>query len=137
MSTECRGPPRGSGDPGPVGLPGTERRSIALGAKTFVNNTGYSLSVMLTVRRGDQPGTEAGVDSFSLGQGWSLFVQYSGPENPYLDGIAVNAVDRGNIIASQEFVITRGSDVDNALNTNDTVDFGLQNQSLVLGFRNS
>jgi hypothetical protein len=108
-----------------------------VGAKTFVNNTGYSLSVMLTVRRGDQPGTEAGVDSFSLGTGGSLFVRYSGDENPYLDGIAVNAVDRGNIIAAQEFVISRGSDVDNALNTNNTVDFGMQNQSVVLGFRNT
>jgi hypothetical protein len=108
-----------------------------VGAKTFVNNTGYSLSVMLTVRRGDVPGNEAGVDSFSLGSGTSLYVQYSGDENPYLDGISVNAVDHGNIIASQDFAFTRGSEVDDALNKNNTVGFGLQNESIVLSFRNT
>jgi hypothetical protein len=108
-----------------------------MGAKTFINNTGYNLSVMLTVRRGDMPGNEAGVDSFSLGSKGNLFVQYSGDDNPYLDGISVNAVDRGNIIASQDFVITRGSDVDNALNMNDTVCFDMQNESIILSFRNT
>lgn len=108
-----------------------------MGAKTFINNTEYGVTVMLTVRRGDTPGNVAAVDSFSLGRGEHLLVTYSEDNNPYLDGISVNALGNGNIILAQDFVATRGSDVDNALNTNNTVSFGMQNQSIILSYSNT
>lgn len=109
-----------------------------MGAKTFINTTTYNLSVMLTVRSGATPGIdESTPDSFSLAPGKSQWVQYSGDEHPYLDGIAVNAIDHGNMVASQDFVVTRGSQVDNDLNTHDTVLFCMQNASIVLGFSNT
>lgn len=107
------------------------------GAKTFINNTGCSLSVLLTVRKGDIPGNEEDQNSFSLEPGEHTYVQYGGSDNPYLDGIAVNAVTDGAVIASQEFVITRSSDVDNALNVNDTVSFVMQGESIALAFSNT
>jgi hypothetical protein len=108
-----------------------------MGAKTFINNSSYTLSVMLTVRQGDQPGHVFSVNSFSIGPNGTLAVQYSGDNNPYLDGISVNAVGNGNIITSQNSVNTRGSAVDNALNTNNTVSFAIQNTSILIGFSNS
>jgi hypothetical protein len=108
-----------------------------MGAKTFRNATQYDLSIMLTVRRGDQPGNEEGTKSFSLSKGQRQFVEYSSGANPYLDGIAVNAVEYGNIVASQEFVITRGSQVDNEFNTNKCIDISMNETNITLSFHNS
>lgn len=108
-----------------------------MGVKTFINKSGYNLSVMLTVRMGEQPGHEMGVNGFALGPQGSLPVQYSDDRNPYLDGISVSAVGNGNLLTAQCSVVTRGSGVDNALNTNNTVSVDVQNASLILGFSNS
>jgi hypothetical protein len=107
-----------------------------MAAKTFVNETKYDLSVMLTVRKGDRPGTDTAPVAFTLEHGKRRSIGYGDAHSPYLDGIAANAVDRGNIIASQDFVITRGSGVDNSLNTHDTVVFSMEGVSLALSFRN-
>lgn len=108
-----------------------------MASKYFDNQTGYALSVMLTVRRGDTPGSDIDPVNFTLDKGKGQSVGYGDDSNPYLDGIAVNAVDNGNIIASQQFVITRGSSLDNDMNTNDRVAFALEDDALVLHFSNS
>lgn len=107
-----------------------------MAGKTFINNTNYDLSVQLTVRKGANSGSEAGIVNFSLRHGNSSYVPYGDSDDPYLDGIAVNAVGGGNIIASQEFVITRGSTIDNDFNTNNCVNFGMKEDSIVLAFSN-
>lgn len=107
-----------------------------MAGKTFVNTTNYSLLVQLTVRKGDQPGHTLNVVNFTLGEGVSSYIGYGDDQNPYLDGISVNATDQGNIITSQNFVTIRGSSVDNDFNINDHVTFSLNHDSLVLSYSN-
>lgn len=107
-----------------------------MASKYFDNKTGYDLSVMLTVRHGDTPGSDLAPVNFTLDKGAGQSISYGDDSNPYLDGIAVNAVDRGNIIASQQFVITRGSSIDNDMNTNDHIAFALDDDAMILQFSN-
>jgi hypothetical protein len=104
--------------------------------KTFTNATSYDLSVMLTVRQGVTPGTDLPPVNFSLNKGNSQYVPYGDDNNPFLDGIAINGIDKGNLIASQEFAITRGSSIDNDFNTNDHVAVRQSGDSFVLSFNN-
>ena len=46
---------------------------------------------------------------------------YGDNVNIYLNGITLASISDGAIIAEQEFVITRGSNLDNQLNTNSIV----------------
>lgn len=108
-----------------------------MGVKTFLNQTPYPLSIMLTVRKGDTPGSEAGTQGFLVDAGQSQVYTYSeGATNPYLDGLVADIDSAGGIIAAQQAVTVRSSAVDDALNTNNTVVFSLQGQSLVVGYRN-
>jgi hypothetical protein len=108
-----------------------------MGTKVFINKTGRDLSIQLEVRKGDRPGRTLKYQSFSLTSGQSQRITYSGPDNPYLDGISVNTVADGSLIAEQQFVFNRGSELDNQFNTHDTVIFGWQNDSIVLSFANT
>lgn len=93
------------------------------GAKTFINNTGKELSVTLYIRMSENPANSAGSKQFNLSVGQSEYVSYGDAVNIYLNGISVASISDGAIIAEQEFVITRGSNLDNQLNMNDTVTF--------------
>ncbi len=108
-----------------------------MGKKMFINNTGHDLSVQLQVRSGDTPGHLKGFKDFSMSKGQREMVEYSGPSNPYLDGISVNAIDSGEIVAEQQFVINRGSSLDNDFNTNDTVTFNWETENITLAFSNT
>ncbi len=108
-----------------------------MGKKMFINNTGHDLSVQLQVRRGDTPGHLKGFKDFYMSKGQREMVEYSGPDNPYLDGISVNAIDSGEIVAEQQFVINRGSSLDNDFNTNDTVTFNWETENITLAFSNT
>lgn len=108
-----------------------------MGVKTFTNQTPYSLNIVLTVRQGDTPGSEAGTQGFTLQPAQSQLYTYSeGTTNPYLDCVVADIDSAGNVIGSQQAVTIRSSAVDNALNMNNTVVFGLQGQSLVVGYSN-
>ena len=110
-----------------------------MGAKTFHNSTSYHMAVTLTVRQGDSPGHEAGITTFPLSPGQTQSVQYSDDANPYLDAIAVMATTpgTGGIVAAQDIVLTRGSQIDNEFNTNDQVNIGVNGSSIVLNFENT
>ncbi|MGE0321901.1 MAG: hypothetical protein AB7K71_07915 [Polyangiaceae bacterium] len=108
-----------------------------MGTKLFCNNTGKDLSVELEVRRGDSPSETLDMKSFSLSRGQSMSYTYSTPQNPYLNGMSVNAADGSSVIAEQQFIFKRGSELDNEFNMNDTVTFGLIEQSITVKFTNS
>ncbi|WP_208309466.1 hypothetical protein [Hymenobacter defluvii] len=109
-----------------------------MGAKNFTNQTPYAIAVTLTIRNGDIPGSEAGTQEFSLNPGHNQLYTYSqGTTNPYLDSVVAVVDSGGNIIASQQAVTIRSSVVDDALNTNNTVVFTLQNQSLIVSYSNN
>ena len=81
------------------------------GQKKFINNSGSSLVVTLFVRRGDNPGQEAGTVIFKLNSGAQVSQVYgSDTGSIYLDGVAVEVADRGSAL-------------DNVLNTNNTITF--------------
>lgn len=108
-----------------------------MGAKTFSNQTGHALSVTLTVRGGEDLGVAADVRNFTLANAQQLVYQYSGDDNPYLDGLLVYATDAGDTdISGKIYVFTRGDDSDNALNTNSYVTFVLQGQSVLINCSN-
>jgi hypothetical protein len=84
---------------------------MASGTKVFTNNSGSTLNVTLFVRRGDNPGNQAGTVIFQLGNGQSFTQSYGSDTNSvFLDGIAVE-------------VVTRGSAIDDLLNTNSKIAF--------------
>jgi len=107
-----------------------------MGAKTFINQTGHDLNIELTVRQSDEIGNAAAVETLVLPSGNQQFFQYSGDDNPYLDGIIANAADDANI-AGKLYAYVVGDDGDNSLNTNDTVTFTLQGTSIELSCTNS
>ena len=106
-----------------------------MGAKTFYNQTGHDLKIVLTVRLGSDPGTAADVQAFSLGNAQQTFFTYSGDDNPYLDGILVNATDDPNF-NGEIYVFTRGDANDNSMNTNNTVTLSAQGETPVFSFSN-
>ncbi len=84
---------------------------MANGAKVFRNTTNQALGVTLIVRRGDNPGNDAGMVVIQLAPGQSLTQSYGTDTNSvYLDGLAVG-------------VVTRSSAYDNLLNMNNTITF--------------
>jgi hypothetical protein len=108
-----------------------------MGQKMFINNTTNNISVQLQVRRGDTPGHKKYDKDFSMSQGQHEMVSYSESSDPYLDGICVNTIDNGEIIATQQFVISRGSPLDDDFNTNDTVTFTMAKENIILAFSNT
>ena len=85
---------------------------MAQGKKVFKNTTNQPLEVTLVVRKGDNPGADAGTVNFQLGAGQSLTQTYGTDTNSvFLDGMTVA-------------VVTRGSSLDNLLNTNSVITFG-------------
>jgi|GEM_PF-4176433 len=108
-----------------------------MGAKTFINKSGAPLSILLNVRQGDTPGTSAGSQIVALAAGASVNYTYSpGSANPYLDGVIATASANGAIVGLQETVTTRGSQVDSALNTNNTVTFAMAGTCLTATYSN-
>ncbi len=61
---------------------------------------------------------------------------YGNDQNPFIDGIPVNIVQNGNMTATQQFVLTRSSTIDNDFNMNSTVIFNLMGNSIVMTFSN-
>ena len=84
---------------------------MAQGKKVFKNTTNQPLQITLFIREGDNPGNEAGTQIFQLAAGQSATHTYGTDTNSiYLDGIVAE-------------VVTRGSALDNLLNTNNTITF--------------
>lgn len=85
--------------------------------KYFFNNTGWTLSVALVVREGDDPRHQVpGEKTFSLESQRGAWHSYGDGQTPYLNGIRVSAFKNGGLVSIQEFVIVRGSELDDQLN---------------------
>jgi hypothetical protein len=102
------------------------------GQKQLVNDTRYDLTITLNIRLSADPRYNAGKKTISMRPGESTRVIYGDERNPFLNGIEMIAILNGSIIATQELVITRGSDFDNKLNVNDTLAFLFANGAFVV-----
>ncbi|MEJ3653189.1 hypothetical protein WEH80_09405 [Actinomycetes bacterium KLBMP 9759] len=107
-------------------------------AKKFVNKTGHDMSLVLTVRAGSGTGhAPKATVSATVDHGKTAAVEYGDDADPYLDSIAVDVLDKGGLVAAQEFAFHRGSEIDSAINTHDTVTVSLHDgKNLSLGFSN-
>lgn len=92
-----------------------------MGTKRIINNTAYSLSISLTVRRSETSGEVVIVENFSLKPGEERVVEYGGDDNSYLDAITVEAIYQANIIDTQERINWHSDYDDHQLNTYDNV----------------
>ncbi len=98
------------------------------GLKQFTNHSPYPLSVTLVVRAGDDPRDHGTNTTFSLDSKETQWQSYGDDTNIYLNGIRLSATVPGEIDAQQAIVITRGSPLDDALNTKNAVDFNFDQQ---------
>jgi hypothetical protein len=92
-----------------------------MAGKTFNNFSHKDLGVTLFVRQSEDPANNAGQERFDLDSGEGKYVSYGDDANIYLNGITVASVSDGAMQMEREFVVKRGSDLDNQLNMNDTV----------------
>ncbi|WP_232667847.1 hypothetical protein [Pseudonocardia sp. TRM90224] len=106
--------------------------------KNIVNKTGKDLSLVLTVRSGSNTGhAPKATVSATVGHGKTATVSYGDDHDPYLDSIAVDVLDKGGLVATQEFAFQRGSTIDKNINTHDTVIVSMDhNKNLSLAFSN-
>ena len=103
-----------------------------MGAKTFVNKTNSSLTVELFVRKGDDPANLLNVRSLVLSAGQSQNYTYSDNSNPYLNGVGVWVNGGNDAISELQYVVKRGSAVDDLFNTKSTITISMSGQSLVI-----
>ncbi|WP_431257992.1 hypothetical protein ACQ86G_26040 [Roseateles chitinivorans] len=101
--------------------------------KYFFNNTGWNLSVALVVREGGDPRHQvAGEKTFSLDPKSGAWQSYGNGQTPFLNGIRVSAFKNGGLVSLQEFVIVRGSEIDNQLNMYNAVTFEPANGQMTI-----
>ena len=93
------------------------------GRKLFVNNTGKDLQVTLFIRASENPVNSAGTQAFRLSSSQQSWVNYGTDQNIYLNGISLVGYFNGQVAGTQDFVVNRGSSLDNELNMNNRVEF--------------
>jgi hypothetical protein len=120
-----------------MGLPPSQEEEAAMGAKTFINNTKLSLTVQLFVRKGDNPANLLEVRSLVLAPGQRLNYTYSGDSNPYLNGMGVSVNDPKDAISEFQYVLQRGSTVDDLFNTRNTITISITALSLIIESSNT
>jgi hypothetical protein len=86
-----------------------------MAGKTFTNYPTKTFGVTLFIRQSENPANNAGQTRFDLSSGQREYVGYGDSVNIYLNGITLASVSDGAITGEQEFVITRGSSLDNRL----------------------
>jgi hypothetical protein len=107
--------------------------------KLFVNNSGYQVNGNLTVRAGDEPSNQLNSVQFvlDLAMGSQQFVQYGDENNPYVDELQMEGLINGGYLTIDQTVVTRGSDLDDFLNTNDTIIIALQGPCFLITSTNT
>ena len=95
------------------------------GRKLFVNDTNVNLNVTLYVRRGPDPASGDSEEThFKIGgRGGESWQDYGNDSDIYLNGVTFVADEGTEVTEEGEFVVVRGADYDNLLNTNDTLTF--------------
>jgi len=106
------------------------------GKKTFHNQTNCNLSLTLYIREGDNPANNAGTQDIALSPYESKVVNYGDSHNIYLNGIVLVALLKGEVMSRQEFVVTRGSQLDDKLNRNSIIEIVFQNDFLDINGHN-
>ncbi|HEX8467124.1 MAG TPA: hypothetical protein VF620_04900 [Allosphingosinicella sp.] len=108
-----------------------------MGAKTFRNQTSFPLTLQLFVRKGDNPASLLNVQSLMLAPGQSQNYNYSDNANPYLNGMGVQTNGGADALSAFQYVIQRGSPVDNLYNQNSVVSISVAGQSLTVQSSNA
>ena len=116
------------------------------GMKKLINRTGKELRVTLVVRQGDDPDKTAGSVQVALmagpdsdaGEDASIQdVSYGNDVDIYLNGIETTLISNGSTVCERQIVIVRGSGLDRALNTNDTIEFLFDGKTVLISATNS
>lgn len=125
--------------------------------KKLINRTGHPLRVTLTVRKGDHPKDTAGTVDVELdpaatadagdtadadsgtdaADGSEQDLTYGNDVDIYLNGIELGMEVDGSLVGQRQIVVERGSDLDRALNTNDTIEFLYDGKQILLSCTNS
>lgn len=105
------------------------------GNKLFTNQSPYGMGITLIVRAGEDPRNTEGNKEFYLNPSQSQWQDYGNDVDVYLNGIKLVAVFNGQMLGQQYVVITRGSPLDDDLNTRNGVDFGFDNNSFHVSTR--
>lgn len=95
--------------------------------KIFNNKTDKDVALTLYIREGDDPGDSAGTKDVNLPPFETQVVNDYNKQETYLNGLVITALFNGEVMSRQEFVVTRGSELDNKLNQNDTIDIVYEN----------
>lgn len=89
--------------------------------KIFINNSLATLQITLFIRQGANPVNQDGTSSFTLNPGQTLTITYGDAQNTFLNGILLFTIFAGDLYSKIQFVTVSGSELDDLLNTNDTV----------------
>lgn len=89
--------------------------------KIFINNTLATFQITLFVREGDLPYNQDGTVTFTLDPGETESITYGSDTNMFLNGLTIFTIYEGDLFSSVKFVTARMSELDNLLNTNDTI----------------
>lgn len=89
--------------------------------KTFINNSLATLQITIFVREGDNPVNQDGTVSFSLNPGETKIVPYGNDINIFLNGITLFTIFEDDLFSSVKFVTLQASELDDLLNTSDTI----------------
>lgn len=116
------------------------------GMKKLINRTGEKLEVTLLVRQGDEPGSSSGSVVVRLAAGPDektgvdrsvQVVHYGTDTDIYLDGLEVALEADGATVNQRRIVVKRGGGLDNALNTNDCIEFLFDGTEILISATNS
>lgn len=89
--------------------------------KIFINNTLATFQITLFVREGEFPYNQDGTVTFTLEAGETESVTYGSDTNMFLNGLTIFTIYEGDLFSSVKFVTAQMSELDNLLNTNDTI----------------
>ncbi|MEK3994932.1 hypothetical protein MKY29_09245 [Psychrobacillus sp. FSL K6-2365] len=89
--------------------------------KIFINNTLAAFQITLFVREGEFPYNQDGTVTFTLEPGETESVTYGSDTNIFLNGLTIFTIYEGDLFSSVKFVTAQMSELDNLLNTNDTI----------------
>lgn len=100
--------------------------------KTFVNNTGATFQVTLFIREGVNPVNQDGTVTFTLSPNETETVTFGNETNEFLNGLTIFTIFNGDLYSSIQFVTVASSELDNLLNTNNTITITKEQTSYVL-----
>ncbi|WP_313891856.1 hypothetical protein [Psychrobacillus sp.] len=89
--------------------------------KMFINNSLAKFEITIFIREGELPYNQDGTVSFTLNPGEAQTVPYGSDQNIFLNGILFFTIFEGDLYSKMQFVTLSESELDDLLNTNDTI----------------